>query len=416
MADVTQNVRIALSQTGAEEVGRKIAGVAKEQNTLKQFVREQRTEQRMQTFLFREAAGAALVLANALGNTSKEARQMTNALNAGFATFQGIDFVLGRALGPLGLVLGALAGVAAAMATVTNNSENMTKAIEEFSRRTESLDLAGKVGLRGRLGAAIGSRQEALQGIQGARLANVMGGTQRNIVDEAYEKQLKNEVAALEVMADNLGLSVEQAKQLNMALRIMAEVNLPAVNKAAGGGKDGYPLTSSPWNRFDMHPEAMQPYAFGFGNQPRDTRSMSARQLQGQRLQGIGNLQAVDMSPLKEFDAMNGVARDVGLTLESSLTTGIRNAAGAGEDILTQMLAAIGSRVGSNMVLYVLSKIPFFGSIFGGGGGGNPIQPDGSASPAVTGGETVMVRAGSRYVAARYAGDRIVSQRARLGT
>jgi hypothetical protein len=106
----------------------------------------------------------------------------------------------------------------------------------------------------------------------------------------------------------------------------------------------------------------------------------------------------------------------VGLTLESSLTAGIRNAAGAGEDILTQMLAAIGSRVGSNMVLYMLSKIPFFGSIFGGGGGGNPTQPDGSASPAVTGGETIMVRAGSRFVAARYAGDRIVSQRARLGT
>jgi hypothetical protein len=414
MADVTQNVRIALSQTGAEEVGRKIAGVAKEQNTLKQFVREQRTEQRMQTFLFREAAGAALVLANALGNTSKEARQMTNALNAGFATFQGIDFVLGRALGPLGLVLGALAGVAAAMATVTNNSENMTKAIEEFSRRTESLDLSGKVGLRGRLGAAIGSREEALQGIQGARLANVMGGTQRNIIDEAYEKQLKNEIAALSTMADNLGLSVEQAKQLNMALRIMAEVNLPAVNKAAKGGalSGGYKYSLEQYgpssSYFDNIPPNRRDRRRFFGGDPGYFDS------NGNRVNvplGSGMLSAGGRGgegAAQEFDLFKGMSLEVSRTMESGLTEAFRGAFGEANNLLEQLAQNVIAKMGTNLFMYGLSFIPGVGPILSAMGGSN--------TPSVTGDGTTMGRQARYSVAGRFAGDRIVSQRARLGT
>jgi hypothetical protein len=88
---------------------------------LNKWIREQRMEQRQQNFLFQQsrevvgAAAAALALfSNTAGNNSKEMRRLSDAMNDGFLTFQGIGNVLGFLPGSLSLVAAGVAGLAVA--------------------------------------------------------------------------------------------------------------------------------------------------------------------------------------------------------------------------------------------------------------------------------------------------------------
>lgn len=108
------------------------AGKASRQTSeFTRFIREQRTEQRTQNFLFREGAqalgavslGLALV-SGASTKASQSTKDLSNSLNSGFLAFQGISFALAGFAPTIGLVAGAVAGLAAVFGTMASNAED----------------------------------------------------------------------------------------------------------------------------------------------------------------------------------------------------------------------------------------------------------------------------------------------------
>lgn len=94
------------------------------------FIRQQRQEQRLQTFLFREgaqaigAASAALTIFGiASDGASEKQKQFNAALNQGFIAFQGINFALVGLNPIIGLTAAAVGGLAIAWATMAKETK-----------------------------------------------------------------------------------------------------------------------------------------------------------------------------------------------------------------------------------------------------------------------------------------------------
>jgi hypothetical protein len=108
----------------------------KELNKLTQFYREQRSEHRLHSFLFRESrdaiGAAALALSGfsmSMGKGSEEMKRFSTSMQEGFITFQGVEFALSAlGAGPWAMVIGGLAGITAAF---TSFNAEANKAADE---------------------------------------------------------------------------------------------------------------------------------------------------------------------------------------------------------------------------------------------------------------------------------------------
>jgi len=112
-----------------------IGRYGQEQNKLKNFIREERMEQRQQTFMFnqlKDVAGTAAIGLSLLGNVGGESmKKLSGALNQGFIAFQGLDFLLKGVAGPWGIAISVIGGVASALLSFSQES---SKAKDELAK------------------------------------------------------------------------------------------------------------------------------------------------------------------------------------------------------------------------------------------------------------------------------------------
>jgi hypothetical protein len=128
----------------------------KSTQTLTQWIKEQRTEQRQHNFLFqqsREVIGAAsiglAVFGSTVGQSSAAMKNLTGGLNAGFVAFQGVNNVVGllggsiKALaGPWGILISVVAGAAAALMSMGSETKKVIEQNTELIRETNKLKFA----------------------------------------------------------------------------------------------------------------------------------------------------------------------------------------------------------------------------------------------------------------------------------
>ena len=132
--------------TAVNAASQAFTGQQREVSKLTQFIREQRTEQREHTFLFsqgREVVGAASialgVFSNATGSTDEAMKKLSNSLNQGFITFQGLSFAIGNSLGPWGAAASIAAGLAATLFSMGNESADTKQKIRDLDDQINKL-------------------------------------------------------------------------------------------------------------------------------------------------------------------------------------------------------------------------------------------------------------------------------------
>jgi hypothetical protein len=114
--------------------------------TLTGFIKDQRQEQRMQNFLFsqgKDVVGAMAVglsiFSNASGGADSSTKKLTDSLNVGYVTFQGLDFLLAGVAGPWGLAAAAAAGVGAAIFSMSKESEQGVQKLRDLGAQMNEL-------------------------------------------------------------------------------------------------------------------------------------------------------------------------------------------------------------------------------------------------------------------------------------
>lgn len=138
--DISKAVK---GSTGAfDQHGKSIQGVTG-------WIKQQRTEQRQQNFLFREAQQAlnasalALTLFSTAGGKSNEnLKKLSEGLNAGIVGFQGLGAITSFLPGPIGLAVQAIGGIAVGLAVATretDNFEDRQKRLNETLEKTIEL-------------------------------------------------------------------------------------------------------------------------------------------------------------------------------------------------------------------------------------------------------------------------------------
>lgn len=107
------------------------------------WMREERTNQRQQNFLFRqlrEVTGAAALGLTMLGSSadgsSPKMKRLTDGLTEGFVAFQGIEFALGQINPVLGVVAGSVAGLAVAFSKLDGLDPQQ---LDDISKRTAQI-------------------------------------------------------------------------------------------------------------------------------------------------------------------------------------------------------------------------------------------------------------------------------------
>ena len=110
------------------------------------FMREQRKEQRLQSFYLREtqqALGAVSlglsVFGAAAGSSSGDINKLSNSLNQGFAAFQGFSFLLSGFSGPVGIGIAALGGLSAAFLSMNQQAKEGEVRLQDLDIRLNNL-------------------------------------------------------------------------------------------------------------------------------------------------------------------------------------------------------------------------------------------------------------------------------------
>lgn len=156
MADLTSDVQFRITQTGAKElsaslvdVDGRLKQVGQSTSNLTKFIREQRTENRQQNFIFRETkdivtslAFATISLTSATGSHNKEIQKLNTSLIAGFTAFQASSFAmaaLGIASGgvstAISILLGAGIGFLSFMDKAAETVEKLKGRFDNLSDR-----------------------------------------------------------------------------------------------------------------------------------------------------------------------------------------------------------------------------------------------------------------------------------------
>lgn len=153
-----QSASQAKEQVDAARVAYKaaVSGVrefGQQTDQLTKFVREQRQENRLQSFVFRESAQSLGAMALGLSAFTSSAdsgsegmKKLSKSLNEGFLAFQGLDFALSAlGAGPMGMLVAVLGGLTAAFASVSESAEKSTKVIKDQKSELDLLiDSYGK--------------------------------------------------------------------------------------------------------------------------------------------------------------------------------------------------------------------------------------------------------------------------------
>jgi hypothetical protein len=181
MADLSSEVQFRITQTGAKELSQslvdvdgKMKQVGQSTSNLTKFIREQRTENRQQNFLFKESRDvigsltfATIALTSATGSSSKEVQKMNQVLTTGFSAFQATNFAmsaLGIATGGVSTAIQAVVGSGVALLSFLNfSNEAAKKAAEEGLKKYEER-LKGISLLGGR--QEVGSKKTEIAGLE----------------------------------------------------------------------------------------------------------------------------------------------------------------------------------------------------------------------------------------------------------
>lgn len=136
-----------------DKVGGAMKRTGQESNKLKEYLRSERQENRMHSFFYRELSGvvgsAAMALtmfSSASGESSKKTRELSQALNAGFAGFSAVNFLLSgfRTLNPMiGLAASAVGGLGMTLLQLDKDVKELTV----FDKIAELYMKAGFYGL-----------------------------------------------------------------------------------------------------------------------------------------------------------------------------------------------------------------------------------------------------------------------------
>ena len=161
MPTLGSDVQFRVSQSGAEKVAQDFEKInqqtdraGKSTSGLSKFIREQRTEQRQQNFLFREGAQAVgaitfsiVSLTSASGAASKSQQQLNQTLVSGYSAFQAADFAmaaLGVATGGVSTAIKVVLGLGAGLLSFLNNSADAAQKNAEsyalWKKAIEDLD------------------------------------------------------------------------------------------------------------------------------------------------------------------------------------------------------------------------------------------------------------------------------------
>ena len=140
MATISSDVSFRVSQTGAAEVAQSLEKInqttdraGNSTSGLSKFIREQRTEQRQQNFLFREGAQAlgsltfaAIALSSSSGKASDAQKKLNQSLVIGYSSFQAVGLAtsaLGIATGGWTIAIQAVIGVGAGLLAFLDDTE-----------------------------------------------------------------------------------------------------------------------------------------------------------------------------------------------------------------------------------------------------------------------------------------------------
>jgi hypothetical protein len=220
---------------GAKEIG----AHADQMGRLTDFVREQRQEQRMQNFLFREAKNvigtvtfAAIGLSEGLGIAGKGMHAVNSALVTGYSTFQAANFAmsaLGIATGGWGLAIQLVLGLGAGFLMflkgagqsaeevakqITNSKEAAQKFTEAIGGKEATKELAA---IDKRIAAYREETKAARQSID--LIQKSVGG---KVVSEAMEKL--GLLPALSKLKEESGTYAKLTEQLQLRREVLLEL------------------------------------------------------------------------------------------------------------------------------------------------------------------------------------------------
>lgn len=108
---------------------------SQETSTFTKFIREQRTENRLQNFVFRETVqsmngitAGMLALSNTMGSTNDDTKKLTQSVTQGFLAFQGLEFALtALGAGPWGVASAAVVGLGIGLNSLAEAARKSTK-------------------------------------------------------------------------------------------------------------------------------------------------------------------------------------------------------------------------------------------------------------------------------------------------
>jgi hypothetical protein len=127
--------------TATNTHGKAVSGVTK-------FIKEQRTEQRLQNFVIREstqmlmfAVFALSVFANQEEDAHSTTKKLTQSVTAGIGAFMGLDFALAAmGAGVWGVAIAGAIGLATAIFTMTNNAAESKARMKELKEEIDDFN------------------------------------------------------------------------------------------------------------------------------------------------------------------------------------------------------------------------------------------------------------------------------------
>lgn len=143
---VLGNIDAGIAQTAgtARAAGEAMGRAGRQTSEFTRFIRQQRQENRLQSFVFREStqviqAGALALTAFSAGidGSNRSMRILSTSLNQGFLAFQGFNFLLARANPTVAITTSVIAGLGAAILSFTRDAEGGKEAAQKLADATQ---------------------------------------------------------------------------------------------------------------------------------------------------------------------------------------------------------------------------------------------------------------------------------------
>jgi hypothetical protein len=401
MADVTKNMIIRVSQTGATEAAAGIAQVDKAQqgaaqsagtlgkatNSLTNFVREERREHRTQNFLFKESrevvtglAFSMMALSSSAGEGNDSLRKLNQTMIMGFTGFQATSFAmsaLGVATGGTATAIAMVIGIGAGLLTFFNDTKEAAKAaalqVEGFSETLEDMTLKQlerqRVALQSQLDTLKATKaanetfvKSAMGNVVGGAFAGIFGGGADDQIAldekkmEILDKQIKNVLKT-----DTKKYYEDQAKAIKTAADAASKLNDELERywrqfRSSGQGNIGY---AGGGNELTRGFEQLGTKGFNVpdkltGVQPNMTEQDFHEQLR----------QQAEIAPGSDFwyDTMRDFTKDFGMTLAQEGMNAMEKIFGRADSLLEKLLMQLAGGMmekgGQAFGDYLMKEVP----------------------------------------------------------